>query len=190
MTTFTVNDQRQFAILIRTRKWRSIMSSSWGVLGDGCCSRIWWHRADSKLASSQWETSLQSNAVSHWLGANLESALIISLIDPRPQGKMEIANINFPWNWDWYVWIYRVWLIIFNSCCEYGGVGVQISSLTHWGRVTHICVSEPTSIGSDNGLSPGRRQAIIWTNAGILLTGPLGINFSEIVIEIQTFSLR
>ena len=30
---------------------------------------------------------------------------------------------------------------------------------THWGRVTHICVSDLTSIGSDNGLSPGRRQA-------------------------------
>ena len=32
-------------------------------------------RADSRFAPSQWETSLQSNAVSHWLGANLESAL-------------------------------------------------------------------------------------------------------------------
>ena len=32
-------------------------------------------RADSKSAPGQWETSLQSNAVSHWLGANLESAL-------------------------------------------------------------------------------------------------------------------
>ena len=30
--------------------------------------------------------------------------------------------------------------------------------------------------GSHNGLSPGRRQAIIWTNSGILLIGPLGIN--------------
>ena len=35
----------------------------------------WYFRADSMLAPSQWETSLQSNAVSHWLGANLESAL-------------------------------------------------------------------------------------------------------------------
>ena len=26
--------------------------------------------------------------------------------------------------------------------------------------------------GSDNGLSPGRRHAIIWTNAGLLLIGP------------------
>ena len=45
--------------------------------------------------------------------------------------------------------------------------------LTHWGRVRHICVSKLTIIGSDNGLSPDRRQAIIWTNAGILLIGPL-----------------
>ena len=62
--------------------------------------------------------------------------------------------------------------------------------LTHWGRVTHICVSELTIIGSDNGLSPGRRQAIIWTNAGILLIEPLGTNFSEILIEIQIFSFK
>ena len=32
-------------------------------------------RADSRFAPSQWETSLQSNNVSHWLGASLESAL-------------------------------------------------------------------------------------------------------------------
>ena len=51
---------------------------------------------------------------------------------------------------------------------------VQYHPLTHWGRVTHICVGNLTIIGWDNGLSPGRRQAIIWTNAGILLIGPLG----------------
>ena len=56
--------------------------------------------------------------------------------------------------------------------------------------MTHICVSKLTIIGSDNGLSPDRRQAIIWTNAGILLIGPLGANFSEISIEIQTFSFK
>ena len=61
---------------------------------------------------------------------------------------------------------------------------------TRWGWVMHICVCKPTIIGSDNGLSPGRRQAIIWTNAGILLIWPLGTNFSEILIEIQTFSLK
>ena len=62
--------------------------------------------------------------------------------------------------------------------------------LTHWGRVTHICVSKLTIIASDNCLSPERRQAIIWTNAGILLVGHLGTNFSEILIEIVTISFE
>ena len=62
--------------------------------------------------------------------------------------------------------------------------------LTHWGRVTHICVANLAIIRSDNGLSPGRRQAIIGTNDGILLIGPLGTNFSEILIEILTFSFK
>ena len=62
--------------------------------------------------------------------------------------------------------------------------------LTHWGRVTHLCVSKLATIGSNNGLSPGRRQTIIWTNAGILLIGPLGTNLSEILSEIHTFSLK
>ena len=56
--------------------------------------------------------------------------------------------------------------------------------------MTHICVSKLTIIGSDNGLSPDRRQAIIWTNAGLFLNGPLGTNFSEILIEILTFSFK
>ena len=51
-----------------------------------------------------------------------------------------------------------------------------------------ICVSKMIIIGSDNGLSPGRRQAIILTNAGILLIRPFGINFIEISIKINTFS--
>ena len=56
--------------------------------------------------------------------------------------------------------------------------------------MTHICVGKLTDIGSDNGLSPGRRQAIIWTNGGILLIGPLGTNVSETLIEIYTFSFK
>ena len=54
----------------------------------------------------------------------------------------------------------------------------------------HICVSNPTIIGSDNGLSPGRRQAITQTNAGILLSQTSGTNFSEILSEIHTFSFK
>ena len=62
--------------------------------------------------------------------------------------------------------------------------------LTHLGRETHICVSKVSIIGWDNGLSPGRRQAIIWTNAGILLIWPLGTNFNKTSIEIHTFSFK
>ena len=63
-------------------------------------------------------------------------------------------------------------------------------TLTHWGRATHICVSKLTITGSDNGLSPGRRQAINWTNDGILLIRTLGTNFSEILSEIHAFSFQ
>ena len=71
------------------------------------------------------------------------------------------------------------WLILYNASC-----------LTPWGRVTHMCLSKQTSIGSDNGLSPGRCKAIIGTNAGILLIGPLGTNLSEISNEIHILSFR
>ena len=56
--------------------------------------------------------------------------------------------------------------------------------------MTHICVSKLTIIASDNGLLPGRRQAIIWTNAGILLIRTLGTNFSEILGETDSFSFK
>ena len=69
-------------------------------------------------------------------------------------------------------------------------VELEHHNLTHWGRVTHICVGNLTIIGSDNGLSPGRRQAIIWTKAGLLLIRPLGTNFGAILIEILTFSFK
>ena len=54
-------------------------------------------------------------------------------------------------------------------------------NLTHWGRVRNICVDE---------ISYRRRQAIIWTNAGLLSIKILGKNLNEIVIKIQTFSFK
>ena len=56
--------------------------------------------------------------------------------------------------------------------------------------MTHICICNLTIIGSDNGLSPGQRQAIIWNNAGILLIGPSGTNISGILIKIHTFPFK
>ena len=75
-------------------------------------------------------------------------------------------------------------------CFFFTGACSSITSLTHWGRVTHICVSKLTIIASGNGLSPGRRQAIIWNNAGILSTGTLGTNFSEILSESHAFLFK
>ena len=63
-------------------------------------------------------------------------------------------------------------------------------TLTHWGRVTHLCVSKLTIIVPDNGLSPDRRQAIIWTNVGILLIRTLGTDVSEILSEIHIFPFK
>ena len=91
---------------------------------------------------------------------------------------------------------FLLWRIEFGSGCIKYPCKLLIHhvvflwSLTHWGQKTYICVGKLTIIASDNGLSPGRHQAIIWTNAGILFIGPLGTNFSEIVIEIHTFSVK
>ena len=74
-------------------------------------------------------------------------------------------------------------------CYKMGHCGIW-AKLAAWGRVTHICVSNLTITGSDNGLSPGRRQAIICTNAGILLIRPLGTNLRELLIEIHSLSFK
>ena len=68
----------------------------------------------------------------------------------------------------------------------YSGINV----LTRWGRVTNIYVSKLTIIDSDNGLSPDRRHAFIWTNVEILLIRTLRTNLSEILSEIPPFSIK
>ena len=85
----------------------------------------------------------------------------------------------------WWYWVKRLRAMGGKPFSGFAGRG-----LTHWGRVTHICVAYLTIIASDNGLSPSRCQAIIWTNAGILVIRPLGTNFSEIIIKIHTFSFK
>ena len=61
----------------------------------------------------------------------------------------------------------------YNTIC----ISCIVRHLTHWGRVTYICVHKLTIIVSDNGLSPCRHQSIIRTNARIVLIGPPG-NFN------------
>ena len=78
--------------------------------------------------------------------------------------------------------------------CKYVFMLPKINSaqlgLTHCDRVMHICVGKLNIIGLDNGLSPGRRQTIIWINDGILLIGPLGTNLSEILVRFKHFHYK
>ena len=99
--------------------------------------------------------------ISQWKRFNVESWL----------NQIYLVQTNYHWT---YWWAWRPW------------VAKVVLRLTHWGRVMHIWVGNLTIIASDNGLSPGRCHAIIWTNAGILLIGPWG----EISIGIQAFSFK
>ena len=118
--------------------------------------------------------------------------------------KYQIVDMlpNYFWVKFWWGWLIMAWWssqIMF--CYLFGAkpltepmvlhvhVIIQIL-LTHWGWVMHICVNKVPIIGSDNGLSPGWRKAIIWTIAVILLIGPSGTNFSKILIEMYTFSYK
>ena len=47
-------------------------------------------RADSRFAPSQWETASLFNDISHWLGANLESALSLQWWKMKDQGPDSI----------------------------------------------------------------------------------------------------
>ena len=84
----------------------------------------------------------------------------------------------------------ELYLHVKHTLCLYFIMGRSGIYLTRWGRVTHTCVSKVTIIGSYNDLSPSRRQAIFWINAGILSIGPSWMDFCEILIEIDTFSFK
>ena len=71
------------------------------------------------------------------------------------------------------------WIRSIEYVLKRTNLSCRLTPLTHWGRVTHICVSKLGTIGSGNSLSPGRRQAVIWINTAILFSGPLEMNFSE-----------
>ena len=88
-----------------------------------------------------------------------------------------------------YTWQALGMLIAFKQLCILMMKWCYIP-ITHRGLMRHTCISKLTITGSDNGLSPGRRQAIIWTNAGILLIWTIGKNFSEILSKIHTFSFK
>ena len=121
--------------------------------------------------------------------ANVLDRHLCERTNPTDRKKILAADATFPWC-DMHMTNYDPCntCVTLDSACLVLMAWCPFNSLTHWGRVTHICVSKLTIIGSDNGLSPGRRQAIICTNAGILLIRTLGTNFSEILGEIHSFS--
>ena len=98
-----------------------------------------------------------------------------------PIWLQDISNHHADSTDDWW---YHVNHVTHYTCT------CHVTTLTYWGRVMHIYLSKLTITCSDNGLAPDRHQAVICTNAGILLIGTLGTNASEMLIEILTFSLK
>ena len=131
-------------------------------------------RADSRFAPSQWETALLCNDVSHWLGASIESA-------PK-----------FIWCHMFSFIAYTAFCIIFHYLSHtrprlmFFVFSCDINSSTP--SAAYVASVNWVSIGSGNGLSPVRRHAITWTNAGLMSIRPLGTIFSEIQIKITKFS--
>ena len=93
---------------------------------------------------------------------------------------ISLIILSFPFS-SWFVCQKTSWLTLKRKA---------VDTMIHIEAEWCICVSKLTIIGSDNKLSPGRCQAIICTNAGIVLIGPLGTNLREILIEIHAFSLK
>ena len=87
---------------------------------------------------------------------------IVSVFISNLNSVLEV-RLYVPFLWS-VIWLCFTIILLQNRCEK-----IDQYTLTHWGRMTHICASKRTIIGSYNGLSPSQRQAIIWTNAGILL---------------------
>ena len=92
----------------------------------------------------------------------------------------------------WYSWIrfmfcYMTVVVYYRFPYQYLLIDTEVIPLfSHWGQVAHICVGKLTIIGSDNG----RRQAIIRTNAGMLLIATRETNVNKILIAIHAFSFK
>ena len=135
---------------------------------------IWQHRTDSTLVHGM---ACCLMAPSHYL-TNVDLSVGSNDNHPRAinQSTRDTSVINS-------------WISFEITSLNFIQI-TRANELTHWGWVTHICIRKLTIIGSSNCLSPSGHKTIIWTNAGILLIGPLGTNFNEILIEIYTFSFK
>ena len=138
-------------------------------------------------------------------GFDLDHDLDLSIL----KVKCDLDPWPHTWPWPW-IFMVKFW----NSCISEwegrltlhkggGSKSFMTMTVTIWwprsgvwiyqivtGVTSVVGVPSTHLVASDNGLPPDQRQAIIWTNTGILLIGPLGTNFSEIVIEIYTFSFK
>ena len=103
---------------------------------------------------------------------------------------MSTLKNKLQWTWNENATFFSLENAFENIVCNVLAIYLWLIVLSHWGRVTHLCVGYLTIIASDNGLSPSQCQAIIWTNAAILLIRHLRTNFSEILIEIHIFSFK
>ena len=134
------------------------------------------------------------------LGMQLSGYLVLLSTDSEAGWRDRRASMTWPipivsvlcFNCWFHCYGYVLCVLCICAMIMFGDNKHNLSwvEFTHWGRVTHICVSKLTIIGSDNGLSPDRRQAIIWTNPGLLLIGPFETNSSEILIGIHAFSFK
>ena len=89
------------------------------------------------------------------------------------------------------IWPYWLWQLTISNHMGVRPYATTVSSyLTHQGRMTIYASVNKAIIGSDNGLSPARCRATIWTNADISLINPPGTFFSAMLIGIQTFPLN
>ena len=150
---------------------------TWVIIGSGNGLLPVWHMASQTLVITGSGNGL---ALKRYQAITRTNDDLLSIGPLRIKSSEICVKVKFLFNKMPLQMLSAKW----QPCCS------CLTVLTHWGRVTHICVGKLIIFGSDNGLSPDRRQAIIWTNAGLLLIGPLGTNFSEILIEILTFSFK
>ena len=92
------------------------------------------HRmAYSRFALSQWETSLQSNGVSHWLGASLESAQHWGHVGVKPHAAepfMKLLAIDLSWNDNFFKEVHFVCL---QSLLKLqGSIDQIVKGALHW----------------------------------------------------------
>ena len=123
----------------------------------------------------------------HWLYRPIITSSPILIKQPK-----YLATVTKPYPVTWGHYPSHCWMS--QPMTEYVTLQRFSDCLTHWGRVTHICVGNLTSIGPDNGLPPSRRQAIIWTKCWDIvnwtLTNKLQWNFnpySNIFIQENAF---